>query len=80
MPTTHVTTAGKGKTKGKKLTLGKSDKSGTTSAKFITPEQRQQMIAEAAYFIAEHRGFSSGNIETDWYHAENQIDEMLTNQ
>ncbi|MGD8566931.1 MAG: DUF2934 domain-containing protein [Gammaproteobacteria bacterium] len=80
MPTTHATTPGKSKTKGAKMAAGSSKSPTKASGKFVTPEQRQQMIAEAAYFIAEHRGFESGDSEADWYYAENQIDQMLTNQ
>lgn len=35
------------------------------------------MIAEAAYFIAERRGFQGGNPEQDWFEAEKQISRML---
>ncbi len=42
-----------------------------------TVEQRHRMIAEAAYYIAERRGFSAGNPEDDWYEAEIQIDRAL---
>jgi hypothetical protein len=80
MATTQATTAGKSKTKGAKITAAKSKSSTKTTGAFVTPEQRQQMIAEAAYYIAEHRGFGAGNPEADWYYAENQIDQMLTNQ
>ena len=38
------------------------------------------MIEEAAYFIAENRGFSGDNIEQDWYDAENKIDRFLDEQ
>lgn len=43
----------------------------------ITPEQRVHMIAVAAYFLAEHRGFVGGDPQEDWSHAEAQIDRML---
>lgn len=36
----------------------------------IPPEDRYRMIAEAAYFIAERRGFADGRCEEDWYEAE----------
>lgn len=39
--------------------------------------QRWQMIAEAAYFIAEHRGFDGGDPLQDWFAAEAEIDRML---
>lgn len=43
----------------------------------IPPETRRQMIAEAAYYIAEHRGFCGGNPDSDWIHAEQEIDRIL---
>ena len=39
-------------------------------------EERYHMIAEAAYYRAEHRGFQSGNPEQDWLEAENEIDQV----
>ena len=36
------------------------------------------MVAEAAYFRAEHHAFKSDNINDDWYQAEAEIDAMLT--
>ncbi len=42
-----------------------------------TEEQRYQMIAEAAYYIAERRGFTNGNPEDDWFEAEAQVDRAL---
>ncbi len=35
--------------------------------------EQQTMIAEAAYFIAEHRGFSTGHELGDWLQAEREI-------
>jgi hypothetical protein len=35
---------------------------------------RQQLIAEAAYYIAERRGFSPGNELEDWLQAEQEVD------
>jgi len=35
------------------------------------------MIAVAAYYLAEHRGFAPGGELDDWRRAEQQIDEML---
>lgn len=42
----------------------------------ITPEQRAHMIAEAAYFRAEQRGFQGGDPVDDWLQAEAQIDRI----
>lgn len=43
----------------------------------LTPEQRYRMTQEAAYYIAEQRGFTPGDPAEDWARAEAQIDEML---
>ncbi len=40
-------------------------------------EDRYRMIAEAAYFRAESRGFEGGNDLDDWLAAEMEIDEIL---
>ena len=42
-----------------------------------TLEQRQTMISEAAYFMAEHRCFQSGQELQDWLFAESQIDAAI---
>jgi hypothetical protein len=43
----------------------------------ITPEERRQLIAEAAYYRAEKRGFHGGSPEADWFEAEAEIDAKL---
>lgn len=43
----------------------------------VTPEQRYQMICDAAYYRAERRGFIGGNPEQDWVEAELEIDQLL---
>ena len=43
----------------------------------ISAQEREQMIAEAAYFNAEHRGFQRGDPEQDWFLAEDQIERQL---
>lgn len=43
-----------------------------------TPEGRRSMIAEAAYYMAEARGFATGHEVDDWLVAERQIDSSLT--
>ena len=43
----------------------------------VTPDERQHMIAEAAYFHAEHRAFQGGSPEQDWLQAEVEIDNLL---
>ncbi len=43
----------------------------------ISPEQRWRMVAEAAYYIAEKRGFVGGDPGADWFQAEQQVDAFL---
>lgn len=38
------------------------------------PDTRAQMIAEAAYYLSEQRGFAPGHEVEDWLAAEQQID------
>ncbi|HLG20330.1 MAG TPA: DUF2934 domain-containing protein [Bdellovibrionota bacterium] len=46
----------------------------------VAPEERQRMIAEAAYFIAERRGFWGGDPNADWLEAESQIDRLYNSR
>ena len=47
----------------------------------VTSEKRYQMIAEAAYFRAEKRGFVGGDAAAqDWLEAEAEIDRILQQQ
>jgi len=50
---------------------------GTGNAIQVTPEERQRYVSEAAFFIAERRGFSGGCELEDWLQAEAQIDQLL---
>lgn len=43
----------------------------------VTPEERHRMIEEAAFYIAEKRGFAPGDDAADWAAAEAEIDEQL---
>lgn len=45
----------------------------------VTAEERQRLIAEAAYYRALGRGFANGSPEDDWLQAERQIDNALLN-
>lgn len=45
--------------------------------KEVTPEQRYNMICEAAYYRAERRGFSPDNVIQDWLDAEAEINKLL---
>ncbi len=48
----------------------------TTSAA-IDPDTRAQMVAEAAYYRAQKRGFEGGQEQEDWYEGEREIEELL---
>ena len=43
----------------------------------LTAEARWRMIAEAAYFKAQRRGFVGGDATRDWAEAEQEIDAWL---
>jgi hypothetical protein len=45
--------------------------------KAVSPEERYRMIATAAYFLAECRGFTGGYEMEDWITAELRIDIKL---
>lgn len=40
-------------------------------------KSRQEMIAETAYYLAEERGFASGDDQQDWYEAERIVQERF---
>lgn len=60
----------------KAATRKRSAESPTAGAK-VMPEPRQQLIAQAAYFIAERRGFAPGNELEDWLRAEAEIEACM---
>ena len=43
----------------------------------VTAEEREHMIAEAAYYLAERRDFQGGDPIQDWLEAEAEIDHRL---
>lgn len=43
----------------------------------ISAEERKQLIAEAAYYRAERRGFRCCCSEHDWFDAEAEVDRAL---
>ena len=61
-----------------KVKAGKSEKTSAKNNPVISPEQRNCMISEAAYYRAEHRGFSDGTARDDWVKAEAEIDRRLS--
>ncbi|CAH1906120.1 conserved hypothetical protein [Candidatus Nitrotoga sp. HW29] len=69
-------TASPSKSNRSKLKTTTDDKQGKHRG--IPPEQRHQMIAEAAYRRAQKRSFMGGNPENDWYEAEAEIDQLIS--
>jgi hypothetical protein len=49
----------------------------TQFTQFVDPEKRAALIAEAAYFRAQKRGFAPGHEQQDWLDAETEIDARL---
>lgn len=43
----------------------------------ISAEERHRMIAEAAYYLSQNRGFVPGEALRDWFEAEAEIDRRL---
>jgi hypothetical protein len=49
----------------------------TRDGTYTEPEDRLEMIAEAAYYRAEKRGFDPGHEIEDWLEAELAVDETI---
>ena len=43
----------------------------------LSPQERREMVAVAAYYLAEQRGFAPGEDVEDWLQAEQYIDDMV---
>ena len=65
----------KKKKKAKLLKAGKKQLSAKTSA--IDPAERHEMVATAAYYLAEKHGFDPQMSLEDWQQAEREIDDRL---
>ncbi len=52
-------------------------KAKSSVASFVDPGQRAALIAEAAYFRAQKRGFAPGHEVEDWLAAEADVDAKL---
>ncbi|MBV5308299.1 DUF2934 domain-containing protein [Chromatium okenii] len=52
----------------------------TSCIKTPTAEQRHEMIALAAYYLAECRHFAPGSADADWLNAERMIDALIAAQ
>lgn len=72
---TRSTATAKDKTPTQKKTMDMYASSGQMLS--IAGQDRQRMIAEAAYYIAAQRGFNGGDPVQDWIEAERQINRVL---
>jgi len=43
----------------------------------LSPQERREMVAVAAYYLAEQRGFALGKDVEDWLRAEQYVDDMV---
>ena len=57
---------------------GKPKGNSAAAAVTVAEDVRRAMIAEAAYFHAERRGFAPGDEVQDWLKAEAEVDALLT--
>jgi hypothetical protein len=48
-----------------------------SAVRFVDHGQRSALIAEAAFFLAERRGFAPGHEVEDWLAAESEVDARL---
>jgi Protein of unknown function (DUF2934) len=55
----------------------KKAKAASAPAHFAGPGQRAALIAKAAYYRAEKRGFAPGHETADWLAAEAEVDAKL---
>ena len=67
---------GKSNTTGQRIKR-KTNKQRSSVAAAAFAIERHSMIAEAAYYQAEKRGFQSGHEILDWLEAEKEIDKLL---
>lgn len=44
----------------------------------VSNKSRQEMVAEAAYFLAEKRGFAPGDEHRDWIEAERMVRKLIS--
>lgn len=47
------------------------------TANAITREERERLVAQAAYFRAQHRNFKGCDVKQDWQEAEQEVDKMF---
>lgn len=81
-PATRETTKSAGKTAAPRASQRSTGKAApaasSTPSRLVSAEEREKMIAQAAYLRAERRGFMGGDPVADWLEAEMEIDSMLS--
>lgn len=60
--------------------ISRKERSGPVAASSLSPEARQHMIGEAAYYRYTQRGFSDGHALDDWLAAEAQFERARRRQ
>ena len=60
-----------------KKTAAKEPQVNPSSSPIASSEERHRLIAQAAYYLAEKRGFQGGNPEQDWLEAAAQVDTLF---
>ncbi|MGA7950798.1 MAG: DUF2934 domain-containing protein [Thiobacillaceae bacterium] len=60
--------------------VARVNRSQSAAGPTVSPEDRQRMIEEAAYYRYVQRGFANGHDLEDWLAAEAELDEMNAQQ
>jgi hypothetical protein len=76
-PTVTIKKRAPRKTAATEPTAAKNTKPESAPASFVGPGQRAALIAKAAYYRAEKRGFAPGDEIKDWLAAEAEVDAKL---
>jgi hypothetical protein len=53
------------------------DSGAASDVQILDASEHKAMIAVAAYYIAEKRGFAAGGEEDDWFSAEREIEKVI---
>lgn len=74
---TSIEGSSKRSVKAKTVNVSKDGVATFSQGSAIADEERRQMIAEAAYFRYQERGYEAGYDVDDWLDAEREIDRLL---
>ena len=75
--TAKIATSSSPATTAKQASAGTKRSRASGNKPKLSPEERNRMIAVAAYYRAEQRGFQCRCSEQDWFDAAAEIDHML---